>query len=154
MPELNETDRQKLSPSAATHYEANLFAQNHPDYFRCPANTAVMIEFLESRRMSATYDNFVIAYKTLKRQHRIVPAAEAVNAMDAAEFTRIAKTIGTPVRNYAGKVIGYDLVYHSEPTPPITATKVPSAEEEAAEREAMMTADEHRRLHPELRFAR
>lgn len=113
MLELDDTARRELSRSAATHYEANLFAQNNPDYFQCPENTEAMIGYLRTHKLSTTYDNFVIAYKALTKQHRIIPAAEAVSRMRPEDFKRMAEKCGTPVKNYAGQVVGYDL-------PPLT----------------------------------
>jgi hypothetical protein len=111
MIELDAAERQKLSRPSAGFYEARLFAERNPDYFVCPANSQTMIEYLEKHKLEPTYDNFLKAFTALKKQHRILPAGEAIARMSPEEFQKMAAEIGTPVRNYAGKIVGYDLPY-------------------------------------------
>jgi hypothetical protein len=111
MPELEPAERAKLSRESAGYYEARLFAERNPGYFACPANSKTMMEYLEKHKLEPNYNNFCKAYAALNKLHRILPAAEAVHRMSAEEFQKMGAEIGTPVRNYAGQITGYDLPY-------------------------------------------
>jgi hypothetical protein len=111
MPELEPAERAKLSRQSAGYYEARLFAELTPDYFCCPANSKAMMEYLDKHKLEPIYTNFQKAYAALKKQNRILPAAEAVSRMSPEEFQKMAAEVGDPVRNYAGQIVGYDLPY-------------------------------------------
>ena len=114
MPELSHEERNKLSTEAAEHYEARLFVERTPEYFPCPTNVNTMIEYLTKHKLAPVYNNFVKAYTALKKQRKILPAAEVVSRMKPEEFQEMAAKVGTPVRNYAGQIVGYDLPYSSQ----------------------------------------
>lgn len=107
--QLNPEERKKLSPQAAEHYEAALFAQRHPEFYPCPDNATAMVEYLQSRKMPCTFENFEKAFTALKKQHRIMPGAEALELMTGEEVKELSEKVGVPVRDFRGRIIGYEL---------------------------------------------
>jgi hypothetical protein len=108
MPELEPTERAKLSRESAEHYEARMFAERHPDFFPCPSNSKAMIDYLEKHKLDLVYNNFVKAYTALSRQHKIMPSGEALARMSSDEVQKMAAKIGIPVYDYAGRTVGYN----------------------------------------------
>lgn len=106
---MPDSIKEQLSTTAATHYEARLFAETHPDYFVCQKNADAMLGYIQENKLDLTIDGFSKAYESLNSEGRLyTPSAESVAKMTAQEYEELAKLNGTPRRGADGKIVAYD----------------------------------------------
>jgi hypothetical protein len=109
MPFTQGVDKATLTPIAATAFEANLFKENHPEFFVCEANTRAMLNYLEQHKLGCIYENFEKAFAQLTSEGRLLyPSSATLAKMTAKEAESLARHNGTPRYGSGGKIIGYD----------------------------------------------
>jgi len=79
-------DPSQLSPQAHEHYEANLFAETHPDFYPCRHNADVMMGYLQNHKLPKTVASFERAYKALTAQGKILSKPAARSEMSQQEY--------------------------------------------------------------------
>jgi hypothetical protein len=109
MPSSNGVDPKQLSPTAATHFEANLFHEHNPSFFVCQQNSEAMLQYLQDRKLEPVYENFESAYTYLRAEGKLlIPSTATLANMTSSEVENLARANGIPRRDYSGKIIGYD----------------------------------------------
>jgi hypothetical protein len=105
------TDEQiaALSPNAASHYEANAFAELHSESFvPCRYNSDVMMAYLAAHKLPLTVANFERAFKALTLQFKLWPSPAVMASMSSGQIKKLQEEIGIPRFDLRGKITGFD----------------------------------------------
>lgn len=126
--------------------ETDIFTDDHPDYYRCKANQDAIVTFMQKNKLAWRATNLDLAFTELSAKGLLANKPEAPVPPAPVVEARTEPTPQPATRTSFPSAIRNNTASASVPVP---VKKGPSAEEIAK-----MTADEYKRLYPELQHAR
>jgi hypothetical protein len=145
---MSVEDKRKLDEETASNSrvmrakaETDVFTEDHPDYYGCRENREAMVQYITKNRMAWHHTNLELAFQDLSAKGLLKTRPEPVAAArtePAPERTKAPVTFPSVIRNNSSSATG-----------PVALKKGPSAEERA-----FMSAEQLKKLYPELQGAR